>query len=223
MKSREKETLKKLIIIGASGHGKVIADIAEKCGYEEIAFLDDNREVRFCMEYPVVGRTNGLELYEGYQFFVAIGNSKIRENFQNRLIRKGMKIATLIHPNAVIASHVFVGAGTVIMAGTVINPGCRIGDGCIINTGSTIDHDNQIGDFVHVSVGSHLAGTVNIGNRTWIGAGAVINNNITICGDCMIGAGAVVVKDIQFPGTYIGIPARRKNMSDRSKCEIPEA
>ena len=77
-----------------------------------------------------------------------------------------------------------------------------------MNTCASVDHDCVIGDYVHVSVGSHVAGTVQVGDRTWIGIGSAVSNNLSICNDCMIGAGAVVVKDIDEPGTYVGVPAR---------------
>ena len=106
------------------------------------------------------------------------------------------------------------------MAGAVINPGVRIGKGCIINTCSSVDHDCTVGDFVHVAVGSHLCGTVSVGDGTWIGAGATVSNNVSICSDCMIGAGAVIVNDIKKSGTYVGVPARRIDMEEKSvkKC-----
>lgn len=201
--------MKKLMIIGASGHGKVIADIAARNKYDKIAFLDDDQTVNECAGYPVLGVTGSAEKYADSDFFVAVGNAKNRSRIQNELERKGLHIATLIHPNAVLAPDVQIGAGTVIMAGTVVNPGTVIGEGCIINTGATVDHDNLIGDYVHISVGSHTAGTVRIGEGTWLGAGAIVSNNINICGGCMIGAGAVVVKEIQKAGTYVGVPAKK--------------
>lgn len=200
---------KKLLIIGASGHGKVVADTALRNGYEKIAFLDDNESVTECMGFPVIGKTSTIYSYPDADAFVAIGNPGIRERIQKELTEKGVKIVTLIHPSAVIGTKVQIGAGTVIMAGAVINPDTCIGNGCIINTGATVDHDNKIADFAHVSVGSHLAGTVTIGKKTWIGVGAAVSNNITICDDCMIGAGAVIIKDIAEPGTYVGVPARK--------------
>jgi len=202
------EKKKKLLIIGASGHGKVVADIAMKSGYEEIAFLDDDKYVKFCMGFPVVGTTDSIDNKEESDVVVAIGNSIIREKLQQKLCDKGLNVVTLIHPSAVIGQEVSIGIGTVIMAGTVVNPGTKLGKGCIINTGATVDHDNEIGDFAHISVGSHLAGTVKVGKRSWIGAGAIVSNNITICADCLIGAGAVVVRNIDKQGTYIGIPAK---------------
>ena len=189
----------KLTIIGASGQGKVVADIARLNGYDIIEFLDDNPSLLNCGPYPVVGRTN--RVVDG-DVFVAIGNPDIRET-----LSKGKKLITLVHPNAVIASGVEVGEGTAVMAGVVINAGAKVGRGCIINTSSSIDHDCVLGDYVHVSVGAHLCGTVLVGDKTWIGAGAIVSNNVEICSGCMIGAGAVVIKDIDIQGTYVGVPA----------------
>lgn len=201
----EGTVLKKLIIIGASGHGKVIADIAVRTGYEDIEFLDDDENVKECAGFPVVGKTCEALQLDGDKI-VAIGNAKVRERIQEGL----NYVATLIHPDSVISRRVKIGEGTVVMAGAVINSDTVIGKGCIINTGASVDHDCILGDFVHVSVGSHLSGTVNVGKGTWIGAGATVSNNVNICGDCMIGAGAVVIKNIDKPGTYIGVPAREK-------------
>ena len=201
---------KRLIIIGAGGHGKVVCDIARLCGYDDIAFLDDRDNGGFCLGYPVIGKVSDADKYPEAEFFVAIGNAKIRENILNQLEKNGLGAATLIHPNAIVASGVKIGSGTAVMAGAVINPETAVGRGCIINTGATVDHDNKLEDFVHVSVGSHLAGEVSVGKYTWIGAGATVSNGITVCGGCMIGAGAVVVKNIDKAGTYMGVPARRK-------------
>ena len=198
----------KLTILGASGHGKVIADIAALNGYDEIVFLDDNERLIECNGHPVVGRINSE--VEG-DVFIAIGNTNVRER-----LSKNRSPIILIHPNAIVANGVEIGEGTVIMAGTVINPGVKIGRGCIVNTSSSVDHDCIIGDFVHISVGAHLCGMVNVRDKTWIGAGSTISNNINICGDCMIGAGTVVVKNIDVPGTYVGVPARMvKNSSKK--------
>lgn len=198
--------MNRLIIIGASGHGKVIADIAVKCGYKEIVFLDDNPEIRECAGFPVIGRTAESAQLKGDKI-VAIGNSVIRERFQ-----KMIQTVTLIHPRATISRRVQIGTGSVVMAGAVINSDVVIGRGCVINTCASVDHDCQIEDFAHISVGAHVAGTCWIGERTWIGAGATVSNNISIVRDCMIGAGAVVIRDINKSGTYIGIPAEEKEM-----------
>lgn len=204
----EGTVLNKLIIIGASGHGKVIADIAIRNGYEDIVFLDDDENVKECAGFPVIGKTEEAKEMDGDKI-VAIGNVKVRERIQEEI----SGVITLIHPDAVISRRVKIGEGSVIMAGAVINTDVVIGKGCIINTGASVDHDCRIGDFAHISVGAHVAGTCEIGKKTWIGAGATVSNNVNICGDCMIGAGAVVIKDIDKPGTYVGVPARENIMS----------
>lgn len=202
----------KLIIIGASGHGKVVADCARKNGYEEIVFLDDNELLRNCGRYPVVGKSRMVKELCG-DVVIAVGNARLRQKLQRSVDTE--RLAILIHPDAVV-SEAEIGEGSVVMAGAVINPGSRIGRGCIINTSSSVDHDCFLGDFVHVSVGAHVAGNVDIGDRTWIGAGAVVSNNLRICSDCMIGAGAVVVKNLNVSGTYVGVPARRKSENENS-------
>lgn len=198
---------KKLVIIGASGHGKVIADIAKKNGYHEIVFLDDDENIHECGGYPVTGRSHEVETINA-DVIVGIGNASIRKKIQQSIPAR--KMATLIHPSAVVAEDAIIGEGTVIMAGVVVNPSVRIGKGCIINTCASIDHDCNVGDYVHVSVGSHLCGTVSVDDETWIGAGATVSNNISICSKSMIGAGAVVIKDTKESGIYIGVPAKRK-------------
>lgn len=198
--------MKRLIIIGASGHGKVVADCAVKNGYEHIVFLDDDENVTRCGRYEVVGRSSEADRLSG-DVIVAIGNAGFRKKIQAEIDEN--RLVTLIHPEAVVGDDVEIGAGSVVMAGAVINPGSRVGKGVIVNTCSSVDHDCKIGDFVHVAVGAHLAGSVEVGEASWIGAGAIVNNNLCICGSCVIGAGAVVVKDIKEAGTYVGVPARR--------------
>lgn len=198
--------MNRLIIIGASGHGRVVADIARLRGYSDIIFLDNNPELKECAGHPVLGPDSMTAELEG-EIFIAVGDSKVRRRLMER--EQGRIFPILIHPQAVIAVDVVIGEGTVVMAGTVINPGARVGRGCIINTSSSIDHDCTVGNFCHLSVGAHLSGTVNIGDYTWIGTGATISNNVRICSEVMIGAGAVVLKNIEEKGTYIGIPARK--------------
>ena len=198
---------KKLVIIGASGHGKVIADIAKKNGYHEIVFLDDDENIHECGGYPVIGRSHEVDTINA-DVIVGIGNASIRKKIQQSIPAR--KMATLIHPSAVVAEDVIIGVGTVIMAGAVINSGARIGKGCIINTCASVDHDCNVRDYAHIAVGSHLCGTVSVGDETWIGAGAIVSNNISICSEVMIGAGAVVVKDIDDAGIYLGIPAKKR-------------
>ncbi|MBR1477394.1 MAG: acetyltransferase [Lachnospiraceae bacterium] len=202
--------MKRIILIGASGHGKVCAEIASLNGYAKILFLDDNRELKTCGNYKVVGTTDNLyeNIDEQTEFFVSIGNANYRKPIQEKIEKAGGKIATLIHPNAVVSSDVTLGVGSVVMAGAVINAGTKIGKGVIVNTSSSIDHDCNVGDYCHIAVGAHVCGTVNIGEMTWIGAGATISNNLEICQKCTIGAGATVIRDIEDEVTVVGNPAK---------------
>ena len=200
--------MNRLIIIGASGHGKVVADIAVLNGYKDIVFLDNDPEIKTCAGYPVLGPDTMTSELDG-DVFIAVGKAETRKKLMERDANRNFPV--LIHPSAVIAKSAEVGAGSVAMAGAVINPGAQIGKGCIINTSSSVDHDCVVGDYVHISVGAHLSGTVVVGTGTWIGTGAIVSNNVNICGGCMIGAGAVVIKDIGEPGTYIGVPAKLKD------------
>lgn len=198
----------KLLIIGAGGHGRVVADIAEATGkYSEIAFLDDGI-VEKLPRFPLLGGAQiAMEKKDEYEVVVAIGNSRVRQRLMESL---DVEFATLVHPAAVIGSEVNIREGTVIMPGAIVNTGAKIGKSVIINTASSVDHDCEIGDFCHVAVGAHLCGNVQVKEHTWIGAGATVIQGIEICNDCMIGAGAVVVEAMKEAGTYVGVPARRK-------------
>ena len=200
--------MKQLVIIGASGHGKVVADIARLNGYEVIRFLDDNEALSDCDGYPIVGKSGAFGNYD-CDFFIAIGDLKIRQHLSQKLEASGKRLVTLVHPSAVVGRNVPIGDGTVVMAGAVINASAKIGKGCIINTCASVDHDCVIEEYVHIAVGAHVAGTCTIGERTWIGAGATVSNNIRICGDCMIGAGGVVIRNVYNKGTYVGVPVRK--------------
>lgn len=197
----------RLNILGASGHGKVVADIAKLNGYTEIYFYDDNTELTECGRYPIVGTEEDLRNALG-QIFIAIGNPKTRKRVMEENNTRNFPV--LIHPKAVIAEGVEIGEGSVVMAGAVVNSGSVIGKGCILNTCCSVDHDCVVEDYVHIAVGAHFCGAVKVEDETWIGAGATVNNNVNICGGCFIGAGAVVIKDIDEPGIYVGVPAKIK-------------
>ena len=200
----------KLLIVGAGGHGKVVADIAIKINrWKQIDFLDDE-STKSSMGIKVIGGFNCIDKYvKDYDIFVAIGSNKIREDLQTQLENSRANIPTLIHPNAIIGEQVEIDIGTVIMAGAVINCCSKIGKSCIINTGATIDHDNLIEDFVHISPGVSIAGMVKVGKGTVLGINSTVINNLYITSGCIIGAGAVVVNNIDEAGTYVGIPAKK--------------
>ena len=197
---------KEVIVIGAGGHGKVIADIIIKSGDRVIGFLDDGCTEKNILGYPILGKTEDCLKYKDKEFFIAIGNNAVRKKISEKY--NMLKFYTAIHPSAVIAMDVEIGEGSCVMAGVVINTSARIAKHCIINSGSVVEHDNKLADFVHLSPGAVLCGTVSVGECTHIGGGATVKNNTNISGDTVIGVGAAVVKDIDISGVYCGVPAR---------------
>lgn len=200
--------MNRLIIIGAGGHGKVIADNALKNGYEKICFVDDNLKGDV-IDFPVIGTSADIEyLNDGRtDFIIGVGNNTIRKAIAEKY---QVNWVSVIHPSAQIAGNVIIGKGSVVMANAVINACAMVGEHCIINTGAIVEHDNVIENYVHLSPNVTLGGTVHIGAITHVGIGAIVKNNVNVCSLCIIGAGAVVVKDIEQSGTYIGAPAEKK-------------
>jgi sugar O-acyltransferase (sialic acid O-acetyltransferase NeuD family) len=184
----------KLLIIGAGGHGKVVADIAKQMNrWRSISFLDD-KELTGQIGLEVIGTTNEMDKFvDNHEFVVAIGNNEKRRTYIHRLEKLGASLPIIKHPSAIISDQVKIGYGTVIMPGVIINCCAEIGKGCIINTGAIVEHDCVIGDFVHLSPGSKLGGGVIIKSGSWLGMGCVVKNQITIIDDCIIGAGAVML------------------------------
>lgn len=198
---------RKVIVIGAGGHGRVVADIVNASGDVLEGFLDDSRMEPPC-DIKLLGRVEDYTAFTSdHSFIVAIGDPRIRRKIVERLGH--VRWYTAIHPTAVISkTGVCIGEGSAIMANAVVNPYAKIGCHCIINTAAVVEHDNVVGDYAHISVGAKLGGTVEIGMNTWVGIGACVKNNVHVCGDCMIGAGTVVLHDIETAGTYYGLPAK---------------
>lgn len=201
---------KKLVVIGVGEQGKVIRDLAEKCGYEIVAFVDDFAKIDTIDTIPVLKGMDQAEKYrENCEFIIAIGNNQIRKRIAQE--NPDLHFATLVHPTAVIGKDAVIEGGTTVMAQAVIQPFAHVGAHAIINTGTIVEHDNVIGDFSHLSPRVALGGAVKVGEETHIGIGAVVRHGITIGSQVVVGAGAVVVKDIEVPGTYVGVPAKLLN------------
>lgn len=208
---------KKIVIIGASGHGKVVANIAKLNGYKEILFIDDDVNKKECGQYKIIGTSKQIDslIKDDYEFAVAVGDNGIRERIFERLVNKEARLPALIHPTAVIDETVKIGKGTVVMANAVINSSSSIGKACIVNTATSIDHDCVIGNYVHVSPGVNIAGMVTVGFKTWIGVGATIINNLNIGEECIIGAGCVVIKEVKDRIKIVGNPQKIVNRAKR--------
>lgn len=199
---------KKVMVIGASGHGKVIADIIHKSGDKVIGFLDDDPAKKEVNQIAVLGKIKDIEQYKGDTYFIiGIGDNQIRKKIAER--NPVLNYYTAIHPTAVIGEGVYIGNGTAVMAGVVVNANANIGEHCIINTSAVVEHECVIEDYTHISPQACLCGNVHIGKECHIGAGSTVINNRIIVKKTIIGAGSVVVKDILKPEVYVGIPAKR--------------
>jgi len=202
--------MKKLAILGASGHGKVIADAAECAGWA-VAFFDDAREAgTFCRDWPIHGNTEDLTVggleYDGV--IVGVGDNATRLAKTQLLIESGCAVVTIIHPRSVVSDYAAIGVGSAVLAGSVINVDCTIGIAAIISTGATIDHDCHLDNGVHVSPGANLAGGVSVGERSWIGIGSCVKEQIVVGKNVVVGAGSSVVRDVPDDQTVVGSPAR---------------
>lgn len=194
-----------VIIIGASGHGKVVCDIVRAQWDAVLGFLDDQAEGT-CCGLPVLGKTTDAVNYPNAKFIIAIGSNAVRKR-----IAEELKVSwhTAIHPSAVISPSAVIGEGTVVMPLAVVQAEAVVGAHCIINTAAVVEHENRVEDYVHLSPAVALGGNVWVGEGSHIGIGASVRNNIKISGGCTVGAGAAVVADLEEPGVYVGVPARR--------------
>lgn len=204
---------KELAIVGASGHGKVVADIAEQLGFI-VKFYDDAYPSKTHIEHwAIQGTCVDLIALKNKSptcsndVVVAIGNNQIRQQKVELLKQNSFNLITLIHPTAVISQYATIAQGSVVFAGAIINAFTNIGVGCIVNTSAVIEHDCIIGDFTHICPNTALAGGVVIGSKSWVGIGSQIKQLIVIGDNCMIGAGSTVVKNIPDNVTAFGSPA----------------
>ncbi|MGI9232880.1 MAG: acetyltransferase [Woeseiaceae bacterium] len=203
-----------LVILGAGGHGAVVADAAMTMNrWSDILFLDDDPELGpTVLEQPVagvLGDWHGLN-QEGVEFVVAIGSNALRQEYLDDIIRRHCVLANVIHASAVISPFSELKGGVVVCAGAVINPRVIVDQGAIINTGATIDHDCAIGAAAHISPGANLSGGVTVGDRSWLGTGSSVREGVTIGDDAVVGAGAAVLSDVPAETTVVGVPARPK-------------
>lgn len=200
----------RLAIVGASGHGKVVADAAECAGWEFITFFDDAwPELQSNGPWSVAGDMSALRCvandYDG--IVIAIGNNAIRQQKISEVESLCDKLVSVIHPSAIISPYASVDLGSVVLAGAVLNAFSTVGRGAIINTGAVVEHDVSLGECVHISPNATLAGGVRVGSLSWVGAGASIRQLVKIGNSVTVGMGSVVLNDVADHNTVVGIPA----------------
>lgn len=204
--------MNKIAILGASGHGKVLADTALHSGWDEIVFFDDDwPSLSNNSHWPVIGDTDILidSIGEFDGVIVAIGNNAVRLKKTLFLKQCGAKLVSLIHPKSIISPFSLIGIGSFIGAGAVIQIDSEIGDACIINTNAVVEHDCVIGDGVHISPSCALAGGVLVSHNSWLGIGSNVKQLVKIGSNVVVGVGCVVVKDVDSGLTVVGNPARQ--------------
>jgi acetyltransferase EpsM len=205
----------KLVIWGASGHALIVADIVRLQGeYEIVGFLDDVNLERHGTEFcgaPILGGREQLDSLQhlGVQCLIfGFGDCDARLRWSALVRAKGFSLITAIHPQAIVASDVTIGAGTVIGAAAVIDPETKLGENVIVNSLAFIGHESIIEDGAHIGPGARLAGRVTIGRGTWVGIGTTVRERVFIGRHTLIGAGAVVLDDIPDGVVAYGVPAR---------------
>jgi UDP-N-acetylbacillosamine N-acetyltransferase len=198
---------KSIYIYGASGHGLVVADIARACGYEDIVFLDDDKNKGFLT-------FDDIKENRDYHIAFGIGNNQIRAKLYKKVKENGFFTPTLIHPSSIISPSAKIEECTVIMPNVVVNTKAYIGKCVILNSSCVVEHECTIKDFVHISPKVAIAGDVRIGEFTHIGIGSSIIQCLKIGKNSIIGAGSTVVKNIgNFKKAY-GNPCKEKGNID---------
>ena len=206
-----------LLILGAGGHGKVVAETALASGVvSSVSFLDDRCTSLNAwlpvLGWPVIGPlVLSLQAETAAQFdaaVVAIGHAATRLHWIQQLQNAGYHLPVLVHPTAWVSPSAQLGPASVVSAHAAVQAEASIGTGAILNTGCSVDHDAQLADGVHICPGARLAGEVNVGARSWIGIGASVIQQVRIGSDVTVGAGAAVVRDVPNKVTVVGVPAR---------------
>jgi sugar O-acyltransferase (sialic acid O-acetyltransferase NeuD family) len=201
-----------LVIVGAGGHGKVVAEAAALGGrWDQIAFVDDARpKGERVAGFEIIGATGDLENLRSdfADAAIGIGDNGTRLLRAHRIAEAGFHLPAIIHPTASISPSAVVGAGTVIFAQAAVNAEARLGTAVIVNTGAVVEHDCIIGDGAHLSPGVHMGGHVVIGERAWIGTGTAIVPRAEIGSGTIVGAGAAVTGNLPENAVAVGVPAK---------------
>ncbi|WP_026942231.1 acetyltransferase [Hellea balneolensis] len=201
-------------IIGAGGHGRVVASVLQAANREAAGFIDSGAPAD--LPLPLLGQDKDIPklIEDGVidSFIIGLGSVKggasLRAKLFDGLIEQGLTPAVAIHPMAMLSHGVKIGAGSVLMAGAIINTGTSIGRNCIVNTGAIIDHDGDIKDHVHIAPGVICSGNVTVGQHSLLGVGSTVKQGVTIGANVTIGAGSVVLSDITSGATAYGNPAK---------------
>lgn len=204
-----------ILIIGAGGHGQVVADIfrarhASRLISDHVGFVDDDPARLGCRVAgsPVLGTLDQVHEIAHDAVIVAVGDNATRSGMFRKLLAAGERITIAEHPRSIVAEDVTIGSGSMLCAGAIVNTGAVIGRDAIVNTGATVDHHSILGDHVHIAPGAHLGGEVVVDEGALVGIGAIVLPRVRIGAWSTVGAGAVVTSDVPPRTTVVGVPAR---------------
>ena len=208
--------MKPIILVGGGGHCISCIDVIEQTGlYQIIGILDLPEKLGDkVLNYQIIGTENELERFlpDCTDYLITVGqikSSALREKLFQKIKMAGGNLPAIISPIAHVSRYANIEEGTIVMHHALINAGATVGKGCIINTKALIEHEAVVGSFCHISTASIVNGQAKIGDRCFIGSNTVVANNTNIVANVVIAAGSQVLRDIDYPGTYIGHPLRK--------------
>jgi UDP-N-acetylbacillosamine N-acetyltransferase len=206
---------KRVLILGAGGHGRVVLDILLQANrHQVVGFLDNNPGIRGRRidGIPVYGGVDELERHcrelDIAGVIIAIGDNGTRRGLARQVDAAGIELISAVHPSSTLAHNATIGRDVVIAAGAVVCAHCQIGDSVILNTGCIIDHQTMVGEGSHLCPGVRIAGRVKVESGAFVGIGATVIPNVTLGCECIVGAGSVVIEDVPPLCTVVGVPAR---------------
>jgi sugar O-acyltransferase (sialic acid O-acetyltransferase NeuD family) len=204
-----------VIVIGGGGHAKVLIDALRLKGIKIIGITEVAPDLigKQILGITVIGNDEVITAYKSTDLELVNGIGSIGLPLKRKFLFEKFKnlefvFTSVIHPSAVVASDVFIGEGTQIMAGVVVQTGSKIGCNSIINTKVSVDHDCIIGDHVHLAPGVTLSGDVKVGNGAHVGIGVNIIQGVKVGRSAIVGAGALVLDDVSDEAVVIGVPAK---------------
>ena len=184
---------KRVIVIGAGGHGRSVAEAVLLLGRDElVGFVDDGADANAKVwTYPILGRTDSLHTLREHAdaVVVAIGNNGVREKLHVRVREAGFELLSVIHPTAFVSPTATLGAGCAVMAGAVVGTEAQLGEGVIVNCGATVDHHCRVDAFGHLGVNACMAGGSVLGHRAWMQAGSALGYGVQVEDDAVLAPG----------------------------------